>query len=42
MKLEIRNQGGKIGKLILLVHLASGDVIKIKPARNVVHLVEQA
>lgn len=42
MKLQIRNQGGKIRKLILLVHLGSGDVIKIKPARNVVHLVEQA
>lgn len=38
----IRNQGGRVRKLKLLVHLASGDVVKIKPAKNVIRMIESA
>lgn len=39
---EIKKQGGSVRKLRLIVHLASGDVVKIKPAKNVIQMVEEA
>ena len=42
IKYQIVKQGGCIRKLKLLVHLATGDVIKIKPGSNVRHMIEGA
>ncbi len=42
MKNKIWEQGGNVRKLMLLVHLATGDTMKIKPAKNVIKMIEKS
>ena len=42
MKYQIYQQGGTVRKLTLQVQLATGDVLKIKPAKNVIKMIEDS
>ncbi|WP_410743094.1 hypothetical protein [Citrobacter freundii] len=42
MKYQISRQGGRIRSLKLQAHLATGDALKIKPAKNVIQMIEDS